>query len=140
MLIRIPGVVRQLRSRHGDRPPFRVQDEHDVEDLLRSLLPLYFDDVRPQCRTPLYAAATRTDFLLAAERIALTSKLARPDVREVQLLRQLHEDVEYYSSRLDCNMLVTFVFDPESLLRDPAILRVAGAIDLESRCIVGAPR
>src|SRR5262249_19589729 len=65
MLRRLPRAVRQLRVRQGDRPAFRVVDEKDLEDLLRALLPLYFDDVRPQSRTPRYAACTRTDFLLA---------------------------------------------------------------------------
>jgi hypothetical protein len=138
MLIRIPRVVRQLRERHSDRPPFRVQDERDLEDLLRSLLPLHFDDIRPQCRTPRYAAATRTDFLLATERIVLAPKLASPNLREVQLARQLQEDIDYYSNHASVHALVVFVFDPERVLRDPAILRAAGNIGLELRCIVGA--
>jgi hypothetical protein len=143
MLIRVPRVVRQLRVRHGERPPFRVHDERDLEDLLRSLLPLHFDDIRPQCRTPLYADTTRTDFLLATERIALMTKLANTDLREVQLARQLRVDIEYYSNIAGCNTLVVFVFDPECMLRDAAILRAAGKIaefDLELRCIVGAPQ
>ncbi len=140
MLLRIPRVVRQLRVRHSDRPPFRVQDEYDLEDLLRPLLPLHFDDIRPQCRTPRYAAATRTDFLLAKERIALTAKLTRPDLREVELMRQLQEDIDFYSNRPECNTLVVFVFDPEGTVRDPATLRAAGSVDLELRCVVGAPR
>src|SRR4051812_46041193 len=37
LLQRVPLVIRQLRTRHGERPPFRVQDEKDLEDLLRSL-------------------------------------------------------------------------------------------------------
>ena len=64
LLRRLPRVVRQLRWRQGDRPPFRVEDERDLEDLLRALLPLHFDDVRPEGRTPRYAAGVRTDFRL----------------------------------------------------------------------------
>ena len=43
-----------------------------LDDLMRAVLPLHFDDVRPQGRTPHYAAGTRTDFLLAPERVAVT--------------------------------------------------------------------
>src|SRR5258708_1192437 len=32
MLRRMPKVIRQLRVRQGDRPPFRVSDERDLED------------------------------------------------------------------------------------------------------------
>lgn len=41
-LRRMPLVIRQLRWRQGERPPFRIEDERDLEDLVRSLLPLYF--------------------------------------------------------------------------------------------------
>ena len=78
LLRRLPRVIRQLRWRQGDRPPFRVEDERDLEDLLRALLPLHFDDVRPEGRTPRYAAGVRTDFRLAPERIAVAVKVARP--------------------------------------------------------------
>jgi hypothetical protein len=72
----------------------------------------------------------------------LLTKLASPDLREVQLAPQLQEDIAYYSNLASCNTLVVFVYDPECMLRDPAILRAAGRIaeiDLELRCIVGAP-
>ena len=39
LLRRLPRVIRQLRTRQGDRPPLRVEDERDLEDLLRALLP-----------------------------------------------------------------------------------------------------
>jgi hypothetical protein len=141
VLVRLPRAVRELRSRQGDRPPFRVQDEKDLEDLLRALLPLHFDDVRPQARTPRYAAGTRTDFLLAPERIAVTAKFARADVREARLAEQLREDAAHYLARGGCRTLVGFVYDPEGVLRDPQGLAAACArpeSELEVRCVVGA--
>jgi hypothetical protein len=112
MLQRLPLVIRQLRVRHADRPPFRAVDEYDLEDLLRALLPLYFDAIRPECRTPSYAAGTRTDFVLAAESIALTIKWARPGI-----LEQAAEDARYYRRERKARTLVVFVFDPEDSLR-----------------------
>src|SRR5262249_6137297 len=68
---RLLVVARQLRSRYGTRPALRVEDEHDLEDLVRALLPLHFDDVRPLSRTPRYAPDTRTDFLLPPQEVAV---------------------------------------------------------------------
>jgi len=136
MLRRLPRVIRQLRVRHGDRPPFRVVDEKDLEDLLRSLLPLYFDDIRPECRTPRYAADTRTDFLLAAERIAITVKLAQP-----RILEQLPEDAAYYRRERKCRTLVVFVYDSEASLRElcvPPVTGVEEGEEPEVRCVVGS--
>jgi hypothetical protein len=137
LLRRLPRVIRQLRVRHGDRPPFRVADERDLEDLLRALLPLHFDDIRPECRTPSYAAGTRTDFLLAPEGIALTIKVAQP-----RILDQVPEDATYYRREQKCRTLVIFVYDPEATLREPCVPPAARAEDgaePEVRCVVAAP-
>jgi hypothetical protein len=136
LLHRLPFVIRQLRTRYDERPPFRVVDEKDLEDLLRALLPLHFDDIRPECRTPSYSASTRTDFLLAPEGIALTIKLAQP-----RILEQVPEDADYYRRERKCRTLVVFVYDPESTLREPCLPPVADALDgteLEVRCVIGS--
>ncbi len=117
LLKRLPKVARELRSRHGNRPPFRIAEVRDVEDLVRALLPLQFDDVRPECRTPSYATGTRTDFVLAPERIAVTVKYAELGQVGPELARQLEDDVGYYRKHRSCRILVCFVYDPEGLLR-----------------------
>jgi hypothetical protein len=127
LLRRVPRVVRQLRNRHGDRPPFTVTDEKDLEDLLRALLPLHFDDVRLNGRTPLYAAGTRTDFLLLPEGIALTVKNVERGRTEKDLADQLQADAAHYAARRECETLVAFVHDPEGWLREPALLERAWA-------------
>jgi hypothetical protein len=138
LLRRVPQVIRQFRVRHGERPPFRVEDEKDLEDLLRALLPLRFDDVRPRLRTPRYASATRTDFLLAPEGIAVAIKQVRSGLRETQLLDQVREDVEHYRQERACRTLVVFVYDAEGLLREPHLVP-AEVGDLEVVSVVAAP-
>lgn len=114
-------VARQLRERQKERPPFRVDDEHDLEDLLRALLPLHFDQIRYERRTPSYASDSRTDFILAPSAIVVTAKRAQPTVREDLLGEQLREDIGYYRQK-DCRALVVCVYDPERLLPDPGQL------------------
>jgi hypothetical protein len=140
LLRRLPRVIRQLRSRCGDRPPFRVDDERDLEDLLRSLLPLHFDDVRPESRTPRYASGTRTDFLLAPERIAVTVKYARLPIREPHLVDQWREDVAYWRRPRNCRTLFAFIYDPDGLLRDPSAHESAWALQEDAwaaQCVIG---
>jgi hypothetical protein len=119
MLRRLPRMARQFRSRHGDRPPFCVKDECDLEDILRAVLALQFDDVRLEKRSPVYASANRTDFWLNPSSIAVTVKKSTADLRDRELTEQIREDIRYY---MDTNrkMLVPYVYDPESLLVDPA--------------------
>jgi hypothetical protein len=138
LLRRLPRAVRELRVRHGQRPAFRVEDEHDLEDLLRALLPLYFDDVRPEGRTPSYAAGTRTDFVLAAEGAAVTVKRVATADCEAGLVEQLAEDAGYYERRGGVRALVCLAYDPEQRAVDPARLEVACLRDegLAVRCVV----
>jgi hypothetical protein len=143
LLHRLPRVVHELRSRHGDRAPFRVADLCDLEDLLRALLPLACDDVRPLSRTPSYAVATRTDFLLVSptggRTLALTAKWAAPELSEQGLTKQWEEDVAYHEAQRDCGVLVGFVYDPEGRLRDAAGLETAWSRprgDVELRGVV----
>jgi hypothetical protein len=135
-------VIRQLRVRHGDRPSFRVTEDRDLEDLVRALLPIHFDDVRPECRTPSYAAVTRTDFLLAPEQIALTVKHSGPALGGADLAGQFAEDFAYYQGQRVCRTLVCFVYDPEGLLRHFTPPEIPGAAPdgaVGVRWVVGAP-
>lgn len=74
--------------------------------------------MRLESRTPRYSPVTRTDFLLPTEGIALTVKLARPTLRDLQLLEQSNEDVDYYRTTRELPVLANFVYDPEGRLRD----------------------
>lgn len=135
LLRRLPQVIRQLRVRHDDRPPFYIADERDLEDLLRTILPLHFDDIRPECRTPSYAAGTRTDFVLAPENIALTIKWAQPRIRE-----QVPADAAYYRRERKCRTLMVFVYDPQCSLRDSCLSPPCAedAEEPEVRCVVAS--
>jgi hypothetical protein len=141
LLRRVPLVVRQLRVRQGEKQPFRVEDERDLEDLLRALLPIHFDDIRHEWRTPQYASGTCTDFHLGISGIVATAKLARASVRERDLEGRLQEDIAYYQRGQNCRALVYFVYDPEVLLREPQHLETAWAglgDDLRVRAVIAS--
>jgi hypothetical protein len=127
LLRRLPQVARQLRVRHANRPPFRVDDDHDLSDLLRALLPIHFDEVRTEQRTPRYATATRTDFVLSPSGIALVAKRVSALRRGTELTQEVREDVSYYEGRNGCKSLVIAGYDPEALLHDPRHLEGAWA-------------
>jgi len=142
LLRRLPLAIHQLRARHGDRPAFRIHDVRDLEDLIRALLPLHFDDVRLEGRTPRYAVSNRTDFLLAPEQIGLTVKHAGPDQRGPQLAQQWEEDVAYYRHLRNCRTLIGFTYDPEGLLRHfpwPGLADPPPDEELELRWVVAWP-
>ena len=113
-------VAIQLRKRYNSRPSLKIEDEYDVQDLLRALFQLYFDDIRPEEYTPSYAGgSSRQDFLLKNEKIIIEVKKTRASMNDKVLGEQLIIDIEKYKSHPDCNSLICFVYDPERLLGNP---------------------
>ncbi|MGB8955576.1 MAG: hypothetical protein WCC10_09390 [Tumebacillaceae bacterium] len=113
-------VVRQIRVRHDKRATLDVVDEYDVQDLLHSLLFLYFDDVRAEEWSPSYAGgASRMDFVLKQEQIVIEVKRTRTTMKAKDLGEQLIIDIERYKVHPDCKTLVCFVYDPEGYIANP---------------------
>lgn len=121
LLHRFPAVAAVLRERHAGRPPLALKDEYDVQYLLNALLRIRFDDVRPEDVAPTYAGgSSRMDFILKAARIALEVKMPNPKLRDGKIGEQLLIDIARYQKHPDCRTLVCFVYDPNSLLKNPA--------------------
>jgi hypothetical protein len=114
LLRRLPRVARELGRQ---RTPLTIRDDRDLDDLVRSLLPVIFDDVRPEARTPLYSRTTRTALYLADEGVVVVTHLVRPGISEADLAARWEADVSEYTAR--GRALVVFVYDPERRLPDP---------------------
>lgn len=113
-------VVIQLRDRYNDRETLDIDDEYDVQDLLHSLLQLYFDDIRREEWTPSYAGtSSRQDFLLKNEKIIIETKKTRKNLGNKELADELIIDISRYSTHPDCKKLVCFVYDPENRVKNP---------------------
>jgi len=113
-------VVRILRNRYDNRPTLNVTDEYDVQDLIHSLLAIYFDDIRPEEWTPSYAGkSSRMDFLLKDFKIVIEIKKTRNGLTGKEIGSQLIEDIERYSKHQDCETLLCFVYDPEGIVGNP---------------------
>jgi len=117
---RFHRVARLLRQRHDGRATIEVRDEYDVQDLMHSLLALYFDDIRPEEWTPSYAGnSSRMDFLLKTQNIVIEVKMTRERLSNKELVDQLAIDILRYSAHPDCKTLVCFIYDPEERVKNP---------------------
>lgn len=118
--LRFHLVARELRTRRENRPTLDVDDEYDVQDLLRALLTVNFDDVRPEEWTPSYAGgSSRVDFLLKNEQIVVEVKKARRGLDARRLGEELIIDIQRYRAHPDCRSLVCFVYDPDGRISNP---------------------
>ena len=107
-------------DRSNERNTLSIDDEYDVQDLLNSLLMLYFDDIRKEEWTPSFAGASaRMDFLLKNEKVVTEVKKTRKSMTNKSLGDELIADVARYKEHPDCEKLICFVYDPEGLLGNP---------------------
>ena len=121
LLRRFHKAVRQLKHRHADRSGLTLSDEYDVQDFLHSLLRSLFDDIRTEEYCPSYAGgASRIDFLLKSESIAIEVKVASPTLRDRKIGEQLLIDVQRYQAHPGCKTLFCLVYDPQGEIRNPA--------------------
>lgn len=114
----------ELSRRYDGRETLRIQDEYDVQDLLRALLSLYFDDVRPEEWTPSYAGSSlRIDFLIPEIEAVIEVKKTRPTMTDKSLSEELIVDIEKYQAHPTCKKIYCFVYDPDMILRNPAAIK-----------------
>ena len=119
----LPLMIRELADRYNTRPGLAVDDEYDLQDLLRSVLRLHFDDVRAEEWNPSYGGVrSRSDLLLKPERVVIETKMTRKNLTQPEVVRQLIEDKELYRGHPDCGALVCFVYDPGHRLSNPAAI------------------
>lgn len=113
-------VARLLVNRHAGRPTLIISDEYDVQDLLHSLLKIFFDDVRPEEYTPSYAGRnTRIDFLLKKEKIVVEVKKTRATLKDKEIGDELLQDIARYRNHPDCDILYCFVYDQQGFITNP---------------------
>jgi len=122
-------VSSRLSHRYNHRTSMRINDEHDVQDLLSALLAIEFDDIRIEERTPSYAGgASRMDFLLRDHRIVVEVKMTRASLTVADLGAELIVDIGRYGEHPYCNKLWCFIYDPGELIQN----RRGLAADLEA--------
>jgi hypothetical protein len=110
----------ELRNRHDNRPTIDITDEYDVQDLMRVLLAMEFDDVRREVWTPNYAGkSSRVDFWIKDSGIVIEIKKSSPRLRDKEVADQLIVDIERYSQMQGCNRLVCLLYDPEHYITNP---------------------
>lgn len=113
-------VAKQLRQRYNERETLDIKDEYDVQNLLHSLLVIFFDDIRPEEWNPSYAGSSkRSDFLIKNEDLIIEVKKTRKNLRAKELGEQLIIDIANYKNHPNCKTLYCFVYDPEGYIANP---------------------
>lgn len=112
--------VRALSSRYSSRATLTIEDEYDVQDILKLILMLEFSDVRAEEWSPSYAGgASRIDFVLPVQQVAIEVKMTRRGLTQKQLGEQLLVDIVRYRSHPAVSSLICVIIDRLGLIRNP---------------------
>lgn len=113
-------VSRSLSVRYNNRETLRLKDEYDAQDLFRSLLKVFFEDVRAEDPVSKYAGgASRIDFVLPTYRLGVELKYARPSMRAKDLGDELTIDIAHYQDHHAISHLICLVFDGSGYIDNP---------------------
>jgi tRNA threonylcarbamoyladenosine modification (KEOPS) complex Pcc1 subunit len=125
ILKRFVDVERALQHRRESRATLSIKDEYDIQDLLRSLLAIYFDGISAEePGRKFVGASSRVDLLLRKERIAIEIKKTGSATAERSLGKELKVDIVDYKQRGDCDALVIAVDDSQGRLKNPRDLQM----------------
>lgn len=125
LFLRFHSVVWEISRRYDNRYTLQIDDEYDVQDLLRGLLRLHFEDIEDEEWTPRYAGGSkRIDFLLKQEKIAIETKMIRKGLTARKLGDDLIIDIAHYQKHPFCKTLYCLVYDPKERLRNPRGLEI----------------
>jgi len=120
LFLKFNAVTTQLTKRHNNEETLVIKNEYDVQDLLHSLLKLFFDDIRPEEYTPSYGGGSkRMDFLLKREKIVIETKITGDKHQDKEITKELIEDIATYKTHPDCKVLACFIYDPGFYIKNP---------------------
>jgi hypothetical protein len=120
LLEKFHSVALEIKRRHDNRDSLAITDEYDVQDLLRGLLRLHFDDISDEEYTPSYAGfCARMDLLLREEQIVIETKMVRKSLTQKKIRDELIIDKAHYKVHPKCKKLYCLVYDPEEKTKNP---------------------
>ena len=121
LLNNFPVVTRIMGDRQRGRPPFVLENEYDVQDLLYGLIRGVFDDAKREEWTPQRAgSAKRIDMTIASIEAVVEAKYVRDKNHAKTVADELRIDFECYHDRPECRHLVALVIDPARYIPDPS--------------------
>lgn len=115
--------VRYLNTRRSKGTKLNLENEADVQDAIYLMLRPWVTDLIHE--SPTGKIGNRfaiKDFLAKSARTIIEAKFIHDEVHGKQISREIHDDIEMYRRHPECNHLIFFIYDPNSLIPNIAAL------------------
>lgn len=111
--------AQELRHRHSNRETITLNDEYDVQDLLRSILKISYSDVRAEDYSPSSAWwNSRIDLVLPQEDIIIETKMTSEKLTDKLIWEQIAIDIVRYQNHPNFKTLIVFIYDKWDFIRN----------------------
>ncbi len=117
-------VVRYLNTRRSTGAVLSLNTEADVQDALYVILRPWIRDL--VWETPTDKVGNRftiRDFVSRSLRVVIEAKIVRDEAHGKGISKELHDDIEVYRHKPDCETIIFFIYDPNALIPDARELR-----------------
>lgn len=116
-----PVIARLMTRRKHKRPPYVIENEYDVQDLLFANIRSVFEDARVEEWTPKHGGKSkRIDIVLPSENTLIEVKYIRDSNHAKSVSDELKIDIESYHSHPACKTLLFIIYDPNNYIIDPS--------------------
>ncbi len=115
--------VRYLNTRRSTGAKLNLESEADVQDALYLMLRPWITDLiyeNPTSKTGNRFAFK--DFIAKSARTVIEAKFIRDETHGKQISKEIHDDIEIYRNHPECEHLIFFIYDPNSLIPNTAAL------------------
>ncbi len=115
--------VRYLNTRRSKGTKLNLESESDVQDAIYLMLRPWVTDLiheNPTAKTGNRFAIK--DFLAKSARTIIEAKFIRDETHGKQISREIHDDIEMYRHHPECDHLIFFIYDPDSLIPNVSAL------------------
>ena len=114
------SIVAVIQKRGRGKPPFKISDEYDLQDLLHFVYKPLFSDVVVEEYTLKRAGKTkRLDLVFKGLETVIETKIVRTKEHAAKIADELDIDIRGYVSHPHCRRLICFVYDPHHFMKEP---------------------
>jgi len=115
--------VRYLNTRRSGTK-LSLENESDVQDAIYLM-------IRPWIKDLVYENPTSKvgnrfaikDFISRSSKTVIEAKFIRDEAHGKSISKELHDDIEIYHHHPECDHLIFFIYDPNSLIPDQTALK-----------------
>jgi len=116
--------VRYLNTRRSKGTKLNLESEADVQDALYLMLrPWVLDLIYENPTDKIGNRFAIKDFISKEAKTVIEAKYIRDASHGKSVAKELHDDIETYRHHPNCDYLIFFVYDPDSLIPNVASLQ-----------------